>query len=169
MTLSQILWFLVQCLAQTSRSRLSIEVSTLAYIPCATLMYYMWWDKPYEINVPTYIPVSPESIGTFSREKHVVPSEQEHRNSSYVFQIYQTYDILRRCLQKFAESYDSVRRGFTVATAYLVVGAVHSATWNFRWARGLESHLVKSACQYLEKNVLVGAQRCDKQGSREVD
>jgi hypothetical protein len=59
LTVLQISWLLVQCCARlVQRLPLTtLEVGTLAYIPCAILTYYLWWDKPYEINTPTQLEV----------------------------------------------------------------------------------------------------------------
>jgi hypothetical protein len=68
LTILQLLWLLVQCSARLAQHLplTTLELSTLAYVPCAIFMYYLWWDKPYEINIPTYLSLDPE--GTYIRD-----------------------------------------------------------------------------------------------------
>ncbi|KAH7091101.1 hypothetical protein FB567DRAFT_517958 [Paraphoma chrysanthemicola] len=63
LTVIQILWLVVQCIARVIQHLplTTLELSTLAYIPCATLMYLLWWDKPYEVNVPTPVQLIPQA------------------------------------------------------------------------------------------------------------
>ncbi|KAH7081698.1 hypothetical protein BKA63DRAFT_215746 [Paraphoma chrysanthemicola] len=63
LTITQILWLLVQSIARVIQHLplTTLELSTLAYIPCATLIYFLWWDKPYEVNVPTSVQLIPQA------------------------------------------------------------------------------------------------------------
>jgi hypothetical protein len=56
----QILWLVIQCGARLAQHLplTTLEISTLAYVPCTILIYYLWWDKPYEINTPTYLNIT---------------------------------------------------------------------------------------------------------------
>jgi hypothetical protein len=68
LTILQLSWLLVQCSARLVQHLplTTLELSTLAYIPCALVIYYLWWDKPYEINTPTHLDLHP--IGTFTTD-----------------------------------------------------------------------------------------------------
>jgi hypothetical protein len=71
LTILQLLWLFIQCSARLAQHLplTTLEISTLAYIPCAISIYYFWWDKPYEINTPTYLSLAPE--GTYVADDDV--------------------------------------------------------------------------------------------------
>jgi hypothetical protein len=64
LTILQLSWLLFQCSARLVQHLplTTLEISTLAYIPCALVIYYLWWDKPYEINTPTYLDLHYEQL-----------------------------------------------------------------------------------------------------------
>jgi hypothetical protein len=59
---AQIGWLLVQYIARRAQSLAtsSLEALTMAYIACALFSYFAWWKKPYDLESPTAIAVSPE-------------------------------------------------------------------------------------------------------------
>lgn len=107
----------------------TLEISTLAYIPCACFVFWLWWDKPYDICVPTVLDLSSEWVT-------VLPSGQaliETDRYSFVLSDYRTYHMTRQCWE------DAIvttlmpinRSGFLSGTVFLVVGSIHLAAWNF--------------------------------------
>lgn len=55
----QALWFCVETLGRLGQ-RLPIsmlELNTFAHALCCVLLYFIWWDKPFNIDQPTLIPV----------------------------------------------------------------------------------------------------------------
>jgi hypothetical protein len=81
LTILQLLWLLLQCSMRLAQHLplTTLELSTLAYIPCALVIYYLWWDKPYEINTPTYLKLHPE--GTFTTNGDMSASDISLRSS----------------------------------------------------------------------------------------
>ena len=59
---AQIGWLLVQYIARRAQSLAtsSLEALTVAYIVCALFSYAAWWKKPYDLESPTTVAVSPE-------------------------------------------------------------------------------------------------------------
>ncbi|KAL8821928.1 MAG: hypothetical protein Q9191_007209 [Dirinaria sp. TL-2023a] len=59
---AQIGWLLVQYAARRAQSlpTCSLEALTLAYVVCALFSYAAWWKKPYDLESPTIVTVSPE-------------------------------------------------------------------------------------------------------------
>ena len=59
--LIQILWLVVAGVARLIQglALTTLELSTLAYIPCALLVFYLWWEKPYNVAVPTVVVLGP--------------------------------------------------------------------------------------------------------------
>jgi hypothetical protein len=53
-TFAQVLWVLIQVIGRLAqRLPISIlEITTVAYIFCATITYIAWWNKPLDIPVP---------------------------------------------------------------------------------------------------------------------
>ncbi|KAL9610907.1 MAG: hypothetical protein Q9167_004417 [Letrouitia subvulpina] len=58
---AQIGWFLVQYTARRAQSLAtsSLEALTVAYVVCALFSYFAWWKKPYDLETPTTVAVSP--------------------------------------------------------------------------------------------------------------
>ncbi len=52
-------WFCVQCLVRVGQALpiTLLEIDTFAHSICALLMYILWWDKPLDVEQPTYLPV----------------------------------------------------------------------------------------------------------------
>ena len=59
---AQIGWLLVQYIARRVQSLAtsSLEALTVAYVVCALFSYSAWWKKPYDLESPTTVTVSPE-------------------------------------------------------------------------------------------------------------
>lgn len=53
----QALWFCIQCIARCAQglSLSLLELNTFAHALCAFIMYYLWWEKPLDINEPTIL------------------------------------------------------------------------------------------------------------------
>ncbi|PMD14720.1 hypothetical protein NA56DRAFT_536156, partial [Hyaloscypha hepaticicola] len=52
-------WFCVQCLVRVGQALpvTLLEINTFAHSICALLVYSLWWDKPLDVEKPTYLPV----------------------------------------------------------------------------------------------------------------
>jgi hypothetical protein len=52
-------WFCVQCLVRVGQALpvTLLEINTFAHSICALLVYILWWDKPLDVEQPTYLPV----------------------------------------------------------------------------------------------------------------
>jgi hypothetical protein len=55
----QAAWFCVQCLARVAQALpvTLLELNTFAHSTCALLVYILWWDKPLDVEQPTYLPI----------------------------------------------------------------------------------------------------------------
>ena len=52
-------WFLIQTVARWAQ-RLPVtllELNTLAHVSCAIAMYFIWWEKPQDVNETFKVPV----------------------------------------------------------------------------------------------------------------
>ncbi|KAF2819771.1 hypothetical protein CC86DRAFT_362044 [Ophiobolus disseminans] len=115
LTLFQIFWLLVQSIARLIQHLplSTLETSTLAYLPCAILIYYLWWNKPYEANIPTRINIAPR--GTYTIKTTTGSSEMTPE-----------------------ASFKSETHYFLTIGVFIVVGAIHLAAWNSGFATPLE-------------------------------
>lgn len=48
-------WFCLQCVTRLAqRMPISLlELNTLGHAVCAMLIYWLWWDKPFDVELPT--------------------------------------------------------------------------------------------------------------------
>jgi uncharacterized membrane protein len=61
----QAVWFIIQCVARLASKGYSIsllELNTLAHALCMLLIYWLWWDKPLNIEEPVTIRTVPASV-----------------------------------------------------------------------------------------------------------
>jgi len=68
--LLQTLWFLVQCVARFSDRHLiltELELVTAALAVLSLVMYALWWNKPFNAEVPIVLAIS-NTPGTFKNE-----------------------------------------------------------------------------------------------------
>lgn len=159
----QIVWVLVQCIARAAQHLplTTLEISTLAYIPCAILAYILWWNKPYEVSIPTRLRLNPQGADNihFNLDEKAIPHREPtaghckhtryletrrlfESQQIYRTQKYRTYETTRQCIEVVRSSLEPVGIfGFSSIAIFLVVGAIHLAAWNFyfpsvfeRWA-----------------------------------
>ncbi|KAH7010588.1 uncharacterized protein B0I36DRAFT_257457 [Microdochium trichocladiopsis] len=67
----QAIWFCLQCFARVLQQLpLSLlELNTFAHSLCALVVYILWWEKPLDVERPTYLTVSSErEIYLWARE-----------------------------------------------------------------------------------------------------
>lgn len=144
--LLQIVWVLIQSIARAIQHLplTTLEITTLAYIPCAVFLFYLWWDKPYDVSVPTMLDVSAfVSATSFWNQlswQEVVSndhnSSQNHRPEGERHPItitrYQTYRMTRECWAALRSTLAPINRlGLLSSSVLLIVGGIHLAAWNF--------------------------------------
>lgn len=120
-TLLQILWLVLQSISRAIEHLplMPLEISTLAYIPCAVFIFWLWWDKPYAINVPTILDIAPppKTAGL-------------HRSNTYgaVPRRYDRYSKTKQCWCAMRSSVLPINRAGYLPS---IVGAIHLAAWDF--------------------------------------
>ncbi|KAF1848523.1 uncharacterized protein K460DRAFT_238274, partial [Cucurbitaria berberidis CBS 394.84] len=155
LTITQIVWVLVQSVARTIQHLplTTLEISTLAYIPCAIFAYALWWDKPYEVSVPTLLRFKQTGVANLDLDyketitpcqepiaqhckhsRHIATRTLLQRHQLFRTQKYRTYETTRQCIEVIRLSLLPVGIfGFSSAVVFLVVGAIHLAAWNFEF------------------------------------
>ena len=63
----QVLYFVVQVFGRLGSDLpiSTLEISTLAFVCCAALIEYFWWDKPLDLRTATVTTLSPENNARF--------------------------------------------------------------------------------------------------------
>jgi hypothetical protein len=124
-----------------------LEISTLTYVPFVLLALPFWWDKPYNIDVPTLIDGQSRLRGapllTAYLAKQDIPAFQPSP--------YRPFALVQECFRVIesgcAHAPDPVR-GVASSFLFFFVGGLHCATKNFpfpmlveQWAWSqLDSH-----------------------------
>jgi hypothetical protein len=128
----QVLWLSTQCVARVIQHLpiTPLEISTLAYVPFVLPALWFWWDKPYNIDVPTLIDGQPRLRGapllTAYLAKQDIPGFQPSP--------YRPFALARECLTVIESGCmhapDPVR-GAAISLLISLVGGLHCAAWNF--------------------------------------
>ncbi|KAF2463108.1 uncharacterized protein BDR25DRAFT_298659 [Lindgomyces ingoldianus] len=60
----QVLWFCSQCIVRLAVGLpiCLLELNTVAHAICAIYIYALWWDKPFNVEQPTFIPARGDLI-----------------------------------------------------------------------------------------------------------
>lgn len=69
---TQALWFVTQVGSRLSQNKAItlLEVSTMAYVLCAIIMYGFWWNKPQDCTSPITIACTEDALGKASRSTY---------------------------------------------------------------------------------------------------
>lgn len=141
LALVQVAWFVIQCVARAVQKLplTTFELSTLAYIPCALLVFYLWWDKPYDIRQPTMVFFKGRNrqlsidMGGLSKSLAYVSGLEPH--PEIVIRPYQNFPMTRACIDAVYSCFFRVRcfsaLTLSVGLFYAIFGGIHCAAWNF--------------------------------------
>jgi len=80
MALLQTLWFIIQCIARFSDGHLfltELELVTAALAIMSLVMYALWWNKPFNVDIPIVLPVydTPQSFQSNNPHNQDIISE----------------------------------------------------------------------------------------------
>jgi hypothetical protein len=161
-TVLQILCMVVQSIARRVQNLplTTLEVSTIAYIPCALLAYILWWHKPYDVSVPIVLPLKSPQQGYLAldieprncAEPREMPVSWHckhtmnigiRRNLTALQEVstveYRTFETTRQSLEMLRSSLMPVGAfGFSSAFIFVMVGGIHLAAWNFNFPSSAE-------------------------------
>lgn len=165
-TIMQILWVLIQSIARRSQHLplTTLEISTLAYIPCAILSYALWWNKPYEPTESVDLVISTRlseegaldtrsdtrrpsdkltSMRNCNHGKNNATSRKIEREKSLLLtERYEKFSITHQCTEMLFSSRLSLGKLAIPPTAvFLVIGSIHLAAWDFEFPSTTERWL----------------------------
>lgn len=127
---SQALWLVTQVGSRLSQNKALtlLEVSTMAYVLCAIIMYGAWWDKPQDCTSPIIIACSEDTL-------------EEVSSSAYVY--HKEWDELIWAGRDLLPMPASNRRAIngSILLIPVVFGAIHVASWNITLPSQLESRM----------------------------
>lgn len=149
-----------------------MEISTIAYLPCALLAYAFWWHKPFDAPHPIQVQIhhqpgsSPSPPVSSSEDplaaKEATPTKYSinlvPENERHYYQTYPSYKLNRRIvlpppILKHDEQYfDLLPKyyfagfGGMLALASILFGAVHCAAWNYPFESYTELLLWRISC-----------------------
>lgn len=155
LTLWQVLWLIVQSIARRVQNLplTTLELSALAYVPCAVFAYFLWWHKPYESTSPTQLLVSPEltavafmdlaaqeNIGVCKHSRHGATCRLIEINPKRLpTKTFRTYEITKQCGEILRSSLLPVDTlAIPSAIVFFVIGGIHLVIWDFAFPSATE-------------------------------
>jgi len=137
----QALWLVLQCVARAAQGLAvsTLEMSTLAYIPCAIVIFYFWGSKPYDVQTPTILSL-PHLKRTAAGKKGLSDTgTDDGEASNAVMQTlvinYVRFPMVDKCVASVQNALLRVKAFSQVSVLtgvfYLIFGGLHCAAWNF--------------------------------------
>ena len=122
-------WLVIQCIGRTIQHLpiSALELTTTVFVLNALLVYYLWWNKPLDVQVPTVVHVESKTdeelhewIGTenskrtgiFTSKKDVITVDRVFNDSDF-------------------ESGDYFGAVHAMAAITMLYGVLHCLAWNF--------------------------------------
>lgn len=143
-TLLQILWLCVLCVARLAQvlALTTLEVAALAYIPCATVLYFTWWYRPYEVDVPTVLHLG--NARTFHNDTVGAANDPGFpADDDLISKYYSTASACFRLIMREPDPSGSVS---LPTVAFLTVfGAIHMAAWNLEFPTTTELNIWRTS------------------------
>ncbi|KAK0614442.1 hypothetical protein B0T14DRAFT_570377 [Immersiella caudata] len=122
-------WLFIQLIARTAQglAMTELELSTMAFVLCALVIYILWWDKPFGVEQRIVITGPIPNSGKFvckRREDRV----SLHATKDHAFEVLATSMGLPA--RKHTETYMILGAISVVGAAF---SAVHLAAWNWEF------------------------------------
>jgi len=139
--LVQALWLLVQCIARAVQHLpiTTIEIATVAYIPCAVLISFFWWHKPMDVNEPIplhLLPVAVQQILNNNNNNNKASTSPDDIATSTTVQTYgyTAYPLARESAATVLSVLERINLwGLLTVFFCLLFGGVHCLAWNFHF------------------------------------
>ncbi|KAH0542265.1 hypothetical protein FGG08_003292 [Glutinoglossum americanum] len=159
----QICWQVMQVVARFVQNLpvTSLELTTLSYVVCALAMYFMWLDKPLDVETPTIIEIETTIKDILVRAGPAAAQPYEQSPLDFVDNLapcwwinVQKYLFFRvdpreRPMQRLTnDKFPMVGVGFEIFYYAMVAhgfAGIHVAGWNFDFPTPLEKILWRAA------------------------
>ncbi|OCL11188.1 hypothetical protein AOQ84DRAFT_424782 [Glonium stellatum] len=154
----QALWMIISVCGRAANhlSVTPLELHTCLHTFCALATYFMWWNKPVDLQVPTEITVDGELLdelgtkrhgtarsgGSNSKEPQQTPPglvQAKNRFTFYLTMMKNAYHTLHEARTLISPE------GIVITVVGFIYGAVHLAVWNTQFPSYLESRLWRIA------------------------
>jgi hypothetical protein len=159
--LLQASWLVLQCIARAVQHLpiTTLEISALAYVPCALFVSYLWWPKPYDVAEATLLLVKKMQANSATPtmqpsgqtpEKAVTTLSTDFPESSIIVCYdYETFPMSRACWRAIASTLVLINRwGILTAMFCFIFGGIHCTAWNFSFASS-EERLIWRVCSVI--------------------
>lgn len=147
----QVSWLLIQVLARHLQQGLStsqLEIGVLAFAVCTLITYVLVWDKPQDVNVPTYIdavkPLSQlqvEKLGCISSNLSGPSATFNHIPVIPAISNVSTWPVHMSTDEPIELKFVTLG----IALGGMIFGAIHCFAWNFQFPTVMECWLWRSA------------------------
>ena len=134
----QVLWMVIQCAARAIQGLpiTPLELSTVVYVPNSIFVTYLWWHKPYDVQEPTRLIISPTH---YSRIQEPHPDHLRRTDSPLpiyrypeTLPLYRTYPMAATCLEALKSTLGPSYGWHILSTfVFLCFGFVHCLAWRF--------------------------------------
>ncbi|KAK5045119.1 hypothetical protein LTR84_009452 [Exophiala bonariae] len=157
----QALWLLAQCIGRAVQHLpiTTIEIATLAYIPCALLISIFWWDKPMDVNQPIPLRILPTPVelrGMFDDEPTASKPNLANPISVSTYS-YQKYPLARASADAVLSVLNHINIwGLLTVFFCLLFGGLHCLAWNFHFPTSIE-RLLWRICSVVVSVAIPGA------------
>jgi hypothetical protein len=182
----QVIWLVLQSIARAVQHlpMTTLEISTLAYIPCTVFVSFLWWSKPMDIAQPTEIDLSQKQS---NQAFHVsddtpisIPESVRKARNVPLRRAYRRYPLMTKSKYAIKSSLYKIRRwGLPTAIFCLIFGGIHCTAWNFsfvsvgeKWAWRIASIILAAvipACWLFSRLLLFIIQDTLKLSTRKDD
>ncbi|KUJ06827.1 uncharacterized protein LY89DRAFT_661410 [Mollisia scopiformis] len=155
----QVCWMVVQTIVRGAKGLAvsQLEIAVLAYSACTVITYYLYLDKPQNVQVPTYVLLKKELGGEKLTPEHQEAirdcrprswftvslrlfryqgAGKERRNILDPIPNDARYDDVKSALFTAKSLFTRMDDGFVIAG--LVFGSLHCAAWNFDFPTPVE-------------------------------
>ena len=175
--IGQTAWFILQCIVRVAEGLdiTQLELITLALAALNALMYFFWWDKPY--NVQTQVPVR-----LLKRREPRAADEESNMSErpsgligAIVIAVFKVFEHLGQMTELTFSSYKEFKKGHVpmfysldisqhdpqsekrlllISTIGIAFGAIHIAGWNIPFPTKTELTIWRIS------SVLIGSLAC---------
>lgn len=125
----QVLGFTFQCVARRIQKLplTTLEISTLAYVPCALTIQCLWWEKPCDVGESTLLR-GYKTRSSSSALRIQGPIEESVRE-------YDQYPLRQTIFRTIGHALHRVAPvGMVTGVYFLMYGGIHCAAWNLSFA-----------------------------------
>ncbi|KAF1985362.1 hypothetical protein K402DRAFT_334339 [Aulographum hederae CBS 113979] len=136
--LFQASYLVLQCIARAAQglSTTTLEISTVAYVPCTCFVTYLWWSKPYDVLESTLLRMRPAHISSDTYRGDINVSQPA---MMVALEPFSSFLMVQKCWGAVMSTFTKPNRQYALTgVVCLIVGGIHCSAWNFDFASTTE-------------------------------